>query len=90
MIPTEGDLRRRRDCHVWTKADWATRDVSLPLAKNWRWLRSVGGGGSGGEAAEHGQVHAYLAKGEGVIDRFSLCDGDLSRAGTMLLPSGPG
>ena len=87
MVPTEGDLRRRRDCHVWTEMAWTARETSLPLAKNWRWLRA------GGEPGHGGQVHAYLAKGKGQIERFRLGrggGGDLTRTGTMLLPSGPG
>ena len=79
MIPTAGDLRRRRDRHVWTEAAWDAEEASLPLGKNWRWLRSDGGG------------EAFLVKGEGMIERYSPGEGgDLTHTGTMLLPSGPG
>ena len=46
MVATEGDLQKRRDCHVWTEAAWTARReaAALPLAKNWRWLRGGGGG----------------------------------------------
>ena len=78
MIPTASDLRRRRDRHVWTEAAWDAEEASLPLGKNWRWLRSDGS-------------EAFLVKGEGVIERFCPGEGgDLTHTGTMHLPSGPG
>ena len=78
MIPADDDLRRRRDCHVWKEAGWAAKEVSLPLAKNWRWLHSLD------------LMHAYLAKGGGVIDRFCVGKSGLTLTGAILLPSGPG